>query len=154
MTTASIASPKSALLNDSEKRDMWTPFWAGSRSTVQEISAANVFSCPSWRIRIAYWTTLTPARVSPSRTSGVETCRSRVRSLRVYAIGYNRSAPIDHSRFPRIASLACHDLRTPLATIHGIYRMLSRMEEHDERTARYLGMIEEALQQMTVLLDD
>jgi signal transduction histidine kinase len=58
------------------------------------------------------------------------------------------------NRFPRIVSLACHDLRTPLATIYGFARTLTRMEEHDERTARYLGMIEEASQQMTELLDE
>ena len=38
----------------------------GSRSTVQEISAAKVFSCPSCRIRIAFCTPVTPALVSPS----------------------------------------------------------------------------------------
>jgi signal transduction histidine kinase len=61
---------------------------------------------------------------------------------------------MDDSRFPRIVSLACHDLRTPLATIYGFARTLTRMEEHDERTGRYLGMIEEASQQMTELLDE
>jgi signal transduction histidine kinase len=58
------------------------------------------------------------------------------------------------SRFPRLVSLACHDLRTPLATIYGFARTLNRMEEHDERTARFLGMIEEASEQMTELLDE
>src|SRR4029078_1574035 len=57
-------------------------------------------------------------------------------------------------RFPRLVSLACHDLRTPLATIYGFARTLTRMEQQDERTARYLGMIEEASQQMTELLDE
>jgi signal transduction histidine kinase len=61
---------------------------------------------------------------------------------------------MDDTRFPRIVSLACHDLRTPLATIYGFARTLTRMEQHDERTARYLGMIEEASQQMTELLDE
>ena len=61
---------------------------------------------------------------------------------------------MEDSRFPRIVSLACHDLRTPLATIYGFARTLTRMEEHDERTSRYLGMIEEASQQMTELLDE
>src|SRR3954470_2714846 len=105
-------------------------------------------------MRIAFCTPVTPARVSPSWTSGVDAWRSRVRSFRVPDIGYNRSAPMDDSRFPRIVSLACHDLRTPLATIYGFARTLTRMEEHDERTARYLGMIEEASQQMTELLDE
>src|SRR5690242_8413622 len=79
---------------------------------------------------------------------------SRVRSFRVPAMGYNRSAPMDDTQFPRLVSLACHDLRTPLATIYGFARTLTRMEGHDERTARYLGMIEEASQQMTELLDE
>jgi signal transduction histidine kinase len=58
------------------------------------------------------------------------------------------------SRFPRLVSLACHDLRTPLATIYGFARTLNRMEGRDERSGRYLGMIEEASQQMTELLDE
>jgi signal transduction histidine kinase len=61
---------------------------------------------------------------------------------------------MEDTRFPRLVSLACHDLRTPLATIYGFARTLTRMEEHDERTRRYLGMIEEASQQMTELLDE
>jgi signal transduction histidine kinase len=61
---------------------------------------------------------------------------------------------MNDSRFPRLVSLACHDLRTPLATIYGFARTLNRMEERDERTGRYLGMIEEASAQMTELLDE
>jgi signal transduction histidine kinase len=57
------------------------------------------------------------------------------------------------ARFPRVVSLACHDLRTPLATIFGFARTLTRTGELDERTMRFLGMIEEASQQMTELLD-
>jgi signal transduction histidine kinase len=60
----------------------------------------------------------------------------------------------DETRFPRVVSLACHDLRTPLATVYGFARTLTRSGEHDERTARFLGMIEEAAEQMTSLLDD
>jgi signal transduction histidine kinase len=56
--------------------------------------------------------------------------------------------------FPRLVSLACHDLRTPLATIYGFARTLGRMEQQDERTARFLGMIEEAAEQLTGLLDE
>ena len=41
-TTVSIASS-----NSSGKRDMWTPFWPGSRSTVQSIVAVISFSRPS-----------------------------------------------------------------------------------------------------------
>jgi signal transduction histidine kinase len=57
------------------------------------------------------------------------------------------------SRFPRIVSLACHDLRTPLATVYGFARTLTRAGDLDERTLRFLGMIEEAAEQMTALLD-
>jgi signal transduction histidine kinase len=58
------------------------------------------------------------------------------------------------ARFPRVVSLACHDLRTPLATIFGFARTLTRAGELDERTMRFLTMIEEASEQMTELLDE
>ena len=61
---------------------------------------------------------------------------------------------MDTNRFPRLVSLACHDLRTPLATAYGFARTLTRTEGLDERTARFLGMIEEASEQMTELLDE
>jgi signal transduction histidine kinase len=61
---------------------------------------------------------------------------------------------MDTDRFPRLVSLACHDLRTPLATIYGFARTLSRGEGLDDRSARFLGMIEEASEQMTGMLDD
>src|SRR3954469_4637458 len=72
----------------------------------------------------------------------------------VSAIGYNRTAPMPSDRFPRVVSLACHDLRTPLATVYGFARTLTRAGELDERSARFLEMIEEASEQMTVLLDE
>ena len=58
------------------------------------------------------------------------------------------------SRFPHVVSLACHDLRTPLATVYGFARTLTRSEDLDERTLRFLGMIEEASEQLTELLDE
>ena len=57
-------------------------------------------------------------------------------------------------RFPRLVSLACHDLRTPLATVYGFARTLVRGGDLDERSARFVGMIEEASEQMTELLDE
>ena len=57
------------------------------------------------------------------------------------------------AKFTRVVSLACHDLRTPLATIYGFARTLTRTGGLDERTMRFLGMIEEASEQMTVMLD-
>ena len=58
------------------------------------------------------------------------------------------------SRFPRLVSLACHDLRTPLATVYGFARTLTRSDELDPRSARFVAMIEEASEQMTGLLDE
>src|SRR5215216_1043432 len=56
-------------------------------------------------------------------------------------------------RFPRVVSLACHDLRTPLATVYGFARTLTRGSDLDDRSARFVGMIEAASEQMTDLLD-
>src|SRR5215218_188691 len=56
-------------------------------------------------------------------------------------------------QFPRVVSLACHDLRTPLATVYGFARTLSRNGDLDARSARFIGMIEAAAEQMTDLLD-
>ena len=74
--------------------------------------------------------------------------------FRVSDIGYNRSATMTDERFPRVVSLACHDLRTPLATIYGFARTLTRAGDLDERAMRFLGMIEEASEQMTGMLDE
>lgn len=56
--------------------------------------------------------------------------------------------------FARLVSLACHDLRTPLATVHGFARTLTRMEGIGAPADRYLGMIEAASLQLGELLDD
>lgn len=56
--------------------------------------------------------------------------------------------------FPPLVSLACHDLRTPLATVSGFAKTLTRLEKVDEQIARYLGMIEAASSQLADLLDD
>jgi len=55
--------------------------------------------------------------------------------------------------FARLVSLACHDLRTPLATAFGFARTLPRVGELDERQTRYVGMIEAASEQMTEILE-
>ena len=57
------------------------------------------------------------------------------------------------STFARLVSLACHDLRTPLATVHGFARTIERLEPLPERTARYVGMIAAASAEMADLLD-
>jgi signal transduction histidine kinase len=56
--------------------------------------------------------------------------------------------------FPQLVSLAAHDLRTPLATIHGFARMLLRMDELGEPKHRYVEMIDEASRQLDELLDE
>jgi len=55
--------------------------------------------------------------------------------------------------FPRLVSLACHDLRTPLATVHGFARTIERTQKLDEPFARYVEMINAAAAQMTELLE-
>jgi signal transduction histidine kinase len=55
--------------------------------------------------------------------------------------------------FAQVVSLACHDLRTPLATVHGFARTIERMDPADERTDRYIGLIVEGSGQMAELLE-
>jgi signal transduction histidine kinase len=55
--------------------------------------------------------------------------------------------------FPRLVSLACHDLRTPLATVHGFARTLERLEPLGEKSLRYVGLIAEASAEMAEMLD-
>ncbi len=50
--------------------------------------------------------------------------------------------------------LACHDLRTPLATVHGFASTLARAEGLDETSARYVEMIESASGQIAELIDE
>lgn len=60
----------------------------------------------------------------------------------------------DDARFARLVSLACHDLRTPLATIFGFARMLERAGNLDAQSSRFVGMITEASTEMASLLDE
>jgi signal transduction histidine kinase len=55
--------------------------------------------------------------------------------------------------FARFVSLACHDLRTPLATVAGFAHTLERTDELGEPAARYVAMIQAASEQMGELLD-
>ena len=56
--------------------------------------------------------------------------------------------------FPSLVSLACHDLRTPLATVQGFAKTMLRIEELDEeKRPRYLGLIDAASDELVVLLD-
>ena len=55
--------------------------------------------------------------------------------------------------FARLVTLACHDLRTPLATVNGFAKTLVRGGELDEQSARFVGLIDQAGEQMGDLLD-
>jgi signal transduction histidine kinase len=57
------------------------------------------------------------------------------------------------NRFPQLVSLACHDVRTPLATVLGFTRTLQRTASLPAREARYLGIIDAAAVEMNELLD-
>ena len=56
--------------------------------------------------------------------------------------------------FPRLVSLACHDLRTPLATVNGFAKTLERTTELPAPADRYVGMIAAAADQLAELLDE
>jgi len=55
--------------------------------------------------------------------------------------------------FAQLVSLACHDLRTPLATASGFARTLQRLDEIKEPAKRYVEMIGAATDQLAELLD-
>jgi signal transduction histidine kinase len=56
--------------------------------------------------------------------------------------------------FARLVSLAVHDVRTPLATVHGFARTLARTAPLEPPADRYVEMIEAASAQMAELLDE
>jgi signal transduction histidine kinase len=56
--------------------------------------------------------------------------------------------------FARLVSLACHDVRTPLATVHGFARTLTRTVDLQPPADRYVEMIEAASMQIAELLDE
>ena len=57
------------------------------------------------------------------------------------------------ARFPDLVVLAAHDLRTPLATVHGFTHTLARLEGLEEPAPRYVGMIGAATEQLAELID-
>jgi signal transduction histidine kinase len=55
--------------------------------------------------------------------------------------------------FARLVSLACHDLRTPLATVQGFAKTLLRSDTAAEQQERYLGMIDAASAELAELTE-
>jgi signal transduction histidine kinase len=56
--------------------------------------------------------------------------------------------------FSRLVSLACHDLRTPLATVQGFAKTMLRMDDIDEdKRLRYLALIDTSADELVQLLD-
>jgi signal transduction histidine kinase len=61
----------------------------------------------------------------------------------------------EHEEFARLVLLACHDLRTPLATVLGFTQTLARLEElGGDPAARYVEMIDAASGQLGELVDE
>ncbi len=56
--------------------------------------------------------------------------------------------------FAKLVSLGCHDVRTPLATVHGFAKTLERANELAPPADRYVEMIGQASAEMAELLDE
>jgi signal transduction histidine kinase len=61
---------------------------------------------------------------------------------------------LDDVAFGRLVSLACHDLRTPLATVNGFARTLERTTSLEPPADRYVEMIVAAAKQLDELIDE
>jgi signal transduction histidine kinase len=60
----------------------------------------------------------------------------------------------EESDFARLVMLACHDLRTPLATVFGFTQTLARLEQLGDPASRYIEMIGAASGQIGDLVDE
>jgi signal transduction histidine kinase len=60
----------------------------------------------------------------------------------------------EENDFARLVMLACHDLRTPLATVLGFTQTLARLEQLEDPATRYLEMIGAASGQIGELIDE
>jgi signal transduction histidine kinase len=60
----------------------------------------------------------------------------------------------EETAFARLVSLACHDLRTPLATVHGFATTLVRGGGLEPPADRYVEMIDAASAQLAELIDE
>jgi K+-sensing histidine kinase KdpD len=66
----------------------------------------------------------------------------------------NATNVVQDNQFTSLVLLACHDLRTPLATVHGFAHTLAHQGELDETAARYVEMINSASEQIADLVDE
>jgi signal transduction histidine kinase len=57
-------------------------------------------------------------------------------------------------RFAELVSLACHDLRTPLATVAGFAATMLRIGELDAKSERYVALMQAAAEQLGRIVDD
>lgn len=55
--------------------------------------------------------------------------------------------------YAELVGLACHDLRTPLATVNGFAKTMIRAGGLEGKQLRYLELIDEAAEQMARLID-
>lgn len=60
----------------------------------------------------------------------------------------------EQTEFARLVMLACHDLRTPLATVLGFTQTLERLDQLEDPATRYLEMIGAASGQIGDLIDE
>jgi signal transduction histidine kinase len=60
----------------------------------------------------------------------------------------------EETAFARLVSLACHDLRTPLATVHGFATTLVRGGGLEPPADRYVEMIDAASAQLAELIEE
>ncbi|MDQ3822430.1 MAG: hypothetical protein M3321_04225, partial [Actinomycetota bacterium] len=61
--------------------------------------------------------------------------------------------PPEDTSFARLVSLACHDVRTPLATAHGFAKTLTRLGGLEPPRDRYVEMISAASEQLGEVVD-
>src|SRR4249919_2166319 len=105
-------------------------------------------------MRIAFCTPPTPVRESASGTSDGDAWRSCVRSSPQSRMADNATNRTEDSQFTLLVLLACHDLRTPLATVHGFAQTLARQGDLQEPATRYVEMINSASEQIAELVDE
>jgi signal transduction histidine kinase len=65
-----------------------------------------------------------------------------------------RGNATEQTEFARLVMLACHDLRTPLATVFGFTQTLERLDQLEDPASRYLEMIGAASAQIGDLVDE